>query len=84
VRADFVAEPVAVHARHEDVGDHRVYGLTLQQSERVHAVMGLEDRVAFGLQLGAEQLQVGGMVVNDEKVHGAFLSPARRPLRLLW
>jgi hypothetical protein len=32
--------------------------------------------VAFGLQLGAEQLQVGEMVVNDEEVQGAFLSPA--------
>ena len=72
VLADFVAEPVAVHPRHEDVGDDHVHALTLQQSERVHAVMGLEDRVAFGLELGAEQLQVGGMVVNDEEVHGAF------------
>src|SRR5450756_1312270 len=70
--ADFVAEPVAVHARHEDVGDDCVNSLTLQQSERVHAVMGLEDRVAFELQLGAEQLQVNEMVVNDEEVHGVL------------
>jgi len=48
----------------------------LQQSERLHAVMGLEDRVAFGFELRAEQLQVGGMVVNDEEVPGAFRSPA--------
>ena len=48
----------------------------LQQSERLHAVMGLEDRVAFGLQLGAEQLQAGEIVVNDEEVPGAFRSPA--------
>jgi hypothetical protein len=32
--------------------------------------------VAFGLQLGAKQLQVCGIVVNDEDVHGPFLSPA--------
>ena len=50
VLADFVAETVAVHPRHEDVGDDCVHALTLQQSERVHAVMGIEDRVAFAFE----------------------------------
>ena len=77
VRADFVAESVPVQAWHEDVGDDHVHALTLQQSECVHAVMGLEDRVAFAFELRAEQLQAGGGVVNDEEVHGALLSPAR-------
>ena len=76
VLADFVAETVAVHARHEDVGDDHVHALPLQQSERVHAVMRLENCVAFAFELRAEQLQVGGGVVNDEEVHGVFLSPA--------
>ena len=76
VLADFVAEAVAVHLRHEDIGNEHVHALTLQQSERVHAVGGLEDHVAFVFELRAEQLQVDGVVVNDEDVHGVFLSPA--------
>ena len=47
-----------------------VHALMLQQGERVHAVISFEDRVAFGLQLGAEQLQADRIVVNDEEVHG--------------
>ena len=47
-----------------------VHALTLQQSERIHAVMSPDDRVAFGFELRAEQLQAGGIVVNDEEGHG--------------
>jgi hypothetical protein len=38
--------------------------------------MGLEDCVAFGFELRAEQLQAGGIVVDDEEVHGAFRPPS--------
>jgi len=31
--------------------------------------MSLEDYVAFGFELRAEQLQVGGIIVNDEEVY---------------
>jgi hypothetical protein len=63
------AKRVAIHVRHQNVGNHGVNRLGLQDAERFQSVARFEGVVTFGGERDAEQLPVGGIVVHDEDVH---------------
>ena len=68
-RADFVAQPVAVHTWHQDVRQHGVYLFAVEDFQGFDAIGGFERGVALGLERLAQQLPVGGDVVNDNEFH---------------
>ena len=68
--AQFEAEAVAIHLRHEDVGNNHVNLFSLQDLERLDAIGGLNHPEAFGFQHCAEQSTVDRVVINNENVHG--------------
>jgi len=64
----------AVHARHEDVEDHRVRLVAgLQFLERSLAVVGQRDLVALELERAAERLAHRPLVVHDQDLHGPIV-----------
>src|SRR5213075_1483973 len=56
--AQFMAELVAIHFRHENVRDDGVHRFALQNRKRAQPVRSLQNLMAFGLQYEAEQFQV--------------------------
>ncbi len=59
-------EMVAVHARHQDVGDDQVGPLAARQRQAVDAVGGGQQAVLLEAQQGQQELPVQHMVVDDQ------------------
>ena len=57
---------VAVHLRHQDVGDDELGPVVLRQVERLVAVRGGEDVVPHALEKRRQGLAVGAVIVGDE------------------
>ena len=59
-------EFIAVHVRHEDVGNDQVRALRAHQFQRVGAIRRLHQAVAAVAQQGGEEFAVQHMVIDDE------------------
>src|SRR5690349_13769440 len=59
-------ELVAVHRRHEDVGDDQVGAVGRDEHERLAAVRRLANGVTGVLEDFYQQTAIGGIVVNDQ------------------
>ena len=72
---------VAVHGRHQDVGDHQIGPLGAHQGQRLGTVGGLQRLVAAVPDERDHQRPVGGKVINNKDLcHAqpvAFVSPQR-------
>src|SRR5205823_8590080 len=65
----------AVRARHEDVEDDRVrLRLRLELLQRVAAVHGEPDVVAFELERTPQRLAHGALIVDYQDLHGIIVS----------
>jgi hypothetical protein len=65
-RAQAAHELVAVHARHQDVGDHQVGALGAHDVERRHGVERHLDLIAEVAQQAGHHFGVGALVVDDQ------------------
>jgi hypothetical protein len=67
VRADFVAQPVAVHTWHQDVRQHGLHLFASKDLQGFDAIGGFERGVARGLEPLAQELSIGGDIVYDNE-----------------
>ena len=83
IRFPFPAEGVAVHHRHQDIGDDQIRGGEAGLLQGVSAVFGLDHIKTIPLQQGLQQVQVGGVVVDDQDAachgHVPFMCAGRCP-----
>jgi len=66
IGAQLLHELVAVHGRHQDVGDDQVGALGAHQRQAVRAVDRFQQAVAGEAEQGLQELAVGGAVVDDQ------------------
>src|SRR5690606_13856634 len=76
------AKLVAVHARHDEVHQHQVRLLVIEQPERLQAITGAERPIVVPLQDAGHHLADGGTIVDDENAGTHDIWKARRPVDL--
>jgi hypothetical protein len=69
VPANLVAQAIAVHPRHEHIGENGVEPAGTELLERLDSIRGLDRLVTFSGQRDAKKLAVNGVVVDDQDSH---------------
>ncbi len=68
MRSQLAYELVAIHRRHQNVGNDELRTLLDGDAQAVRPIRRLYRRVAFVPQEGEHDLAVGGVVVNDQNL----------------
>jgi hypothetical protein len=94
ISADFIAEQVAVHPRHQDVAKDGIDRLALQNPQRLQAVGGFQRFEALTFKDQAQQFAIESVVIYEQHLSRhefhfnatqarSFNSSRRRPASLL-
>jgi len=75
------AELIAIHHRHEHVGNHQIGGLGLDGGQSLAAIRCLDQPVSLTTQEGDQEVPIRREVVNDQN-GGHIQQPVTSPLRI--
>jgi hypothetical protein len=78
---DFFAHFKTVHARHHHVEQDQVGFVFLDFFDGFEAIFCGDNVVIFAVELGFEQLDIGGHVIDDENLRGHATSSSPRKRR---